>query len=276
MPIAPANGIEICYDEFGSPDAPALLLIRGFTSQMISWHVEFCERLAAHGLRVIRFDNRDVGLSTKFDEAPQYTLDDMAADGIGLLDHLGIGAAHIAGMSMGGMIAQLMAINHPDRVLSLASIMSHVGDADAVPPTPEAAAIFLAPPVASKEEFVEKAVRDRRVIGSPGFPFDEIDVREIAARSYDRCYLPQGNIRQALAIRSAPPRSEALLRLAIPVTVIHGTADPLIPVDNGRRTAAAIPACQLVEIDGMGHDIPRGAWDLVIGAIVDNIKRVAA
>ena len=273
MPVAPANGIEIFYDTFGSPDDDALLLIRGFGSQMISWHEEFCEMLAGGGFHIIRFDNRDVGLSTKFDEAPPYTLDDMAADAIGLLDHLGIAFAHVAGMSMGGMIAQLMAINHPDRVLSLASIMSHMGDSDAAAPTAEAMATFVQPPATTRQEAIERGVADRRVITGPGFDFDERDAREVAARSYDRCYCPEGRVRQGLAIRSAPSRRAALERLTIPVAVIHGSADPLIPVENGRRTAAAVPGAELVIIDGMGHDLPRGAWERIVDAITANARR---
>ena len=274
MPIAPANGIEIFYDEFGRASDPALLLVRGFGSQMISWHQEFCESLAGRGFRVIRFDNRDVGLSTKFDEAPQYTLDDMAADGIGLLDHLGIDAAHVFGISMGGMIAQLMAINHPGRVKSLVSGMSAMSEPDAVPPTPEVATRFIASAGNSREEVIENEVEVRRVIGSGGPWFDEDEVRAMAAASYDRCYCPQGRLRQMQAITAAKPRKAALAALNIPVLVLHGADDPIVPAENGRRTAEAIPGAELVIIDGMGHDIPRGAWDRIVDAIVGNAKRV--
>ena len=273
MPIAPANGIEIFYDEFGRASDPALLLIRGFGSQMISWHEDFCEQLAGHNLRVIRFDNRDTGLSTKFAEGSKYTLDDMAADGIGLLDHLGIAAAHVFGISMGGMIAQLMAINHPGRVKSLASGMSAMSERDAVPPTPEVAARFVAPAGDTREQVIENEVEVRRVIGSRGPWFDEDEIRAMAAASYDRCYCPQGRIRQMLAIGAARPRKAALSAVTIPVLVLHGADDPIVPVENGRRTAEAIGGAELVIIDGMGHDLPRGAWDRIVDAIVSNIKR---
>jgi pimeloyl-ACP methyl ester carboxylesterase len=275
MSVAAANGIEIFFDDFGSRTDDAVLLVRGFGSQMISWHEEFCEQIAAHGFHVIRFDNRDVGLSSKFDEAPPYTLDDMATDAVGLLDHLGIDAAHVTGMSMGGMIAQLMAINHPGRVRSLASIMSHMSDEDTVQPTTEAAMAFMKPPATARDEAIANDVDTRRVVGSPGFPFDEAEVYEMAARSYDRCYCPLGRVRQAIAVRAATSRKAALSKLVIPVTVIHGADDPLIPAENGRRTAAAIPGAELVIIDGMGHDIPRGAWDRVVGAIVANARRAS-
>ncbi|MGH2758360.1 MAG: alpha/beta fold hydrolase, partial [Actinomycetota bacterium] len=170
MPIAAVNGIEICYESFGSPSGPALLLVRGFGSQMVAWRPEFCEQLAERGFCVTRFDNRDVGLSSQLDGV-EYTVRDMAADTVGLLDHLGVAAAHIVGISMGGMIAQQVAVDFPDRVLTLTSMASSIGGRDAVAPTPEAASIFVGPAARSREEYVEKAVADRRIIGSPGFPF---------------------------------------------------------------------------------------------------------
>lgn len=271
MSVASINGIEIAYETFGEPRDPAVILIRGFGSQMIAWHEDFCTDLAAHRFFVVRFDNRDVGLSSKLDT--DYGIPDMAADTVGLLDHLGIEAAHIVGMSMGGMIAQQAAIDFPDRVLSLTSLASHLGGDDAVPPTPEAAAIFVGPPSASREEAVEKALADRRVVGSRGFPFDEEDIREIAGRAFDRCYYPEGRLRQMVAIRSAPSRREALGRLNMPALVIHGEDDPLVPVENGRRTAAAIPAAELLVVPGLGHDTPRGAWPLLIDAIEGVTRR---
>ncbi len=275
MPIAPVNGIEICYESFGSPSDPHLLLIRGFGSQMVAWLPEFCEQLASSGFCVTRFDNRDVGLSSQLDGV-EYTIPDMAADTVGLLDHLGADAAHIVGISMGGMIAQQMAIDFPERVLTLTSMASSIGGHDAAPPTPESAAIFLAPETKSRDEYIERAVADRRIIGSPGFPFDEEDMREIAAESYDRCYSPRGRRRQMLAIRSAPSRREALSKLSIPTVVIHGDADPLVPLANGERTAEAIPGAELVVIEGLAHDTPRGAWPQLIDAIVGGARRAHA
>jgi pimeloyl-ACP methyl ester carboxylesterase len=274
MPLAPTNGIEIFYETFGSPDEVAVLLIRGLGSQMVAWREEFCTALADRGFHVIRFDNRDVGLSTKLDGV-EYTIDDMAADTVGLLDHLGIEAAHVVGMSMGGMIAQQVAISYPERVVSLTSLASHIGGEDVVPPTSEAAAIFVGPPSRTREEAVAKAIADRRVIGSPGFPFDEDDIADTAGVAYDRCYAPEGRMRQIVAIRSAPGRCEALGSVRVPTLVIHGSDDPLVPVENGRRTAEAIPGAELFVIPGMGHDTPRGAWPLLIDAIVSIAHRAA-
>jgi pimeloyl-ACP methyl ester carboxylesterase len=274
MPIAPSNGIEVFYDTFGARTDPALVLIRGLGSQMISWREPFCEMLAERGFFVVRFDNRDVGLTSKTPDV-KYTIDDMAADTVGLMDHLGIQQAHIAGMSMGGMIAQQIAISYPDRVLSLTSIMSTIGGSDVVPPTPEALAALMAPAPATREEAIAQGMRSRRVIGSPKF-FDEDEALELATLSYDRCNHPEGRARQMAAIQAAPPRAEALGRLTVPAVVIHGVQDPLVPVENGRRTAAAIPGAEIVEIDGMGHDIPPGVWAPIVDAIVAVAARAPA
>ncbi len=283
MPIAPSNGIEIFHDTFGSRRDPAIILIRGLGSQMISWRQPFCERLADRGYFVIRFDNRDVGLSTKItpdafpnvDPACPYSIEDMAADTVGVLDHLRIDEAHVVGMSMGGMIAQQVAIEHPERVLSLTSIMSTIGGEDVVPPTPEAAEIFVGPPAPNRDEAIAKSMNERRIIGSPEF-FDEEEALELATRSYDRCNHPEGRARQMLAIQSAPARRADLAQLDLPAVVVHGVQDPLVPVENGRRTAEAIPGAELVEIDGMGHDIPPGVWDRVIDAITSVASRATA
>jgi len=273
MPVAPSNGIEIFYDTFGASSDPAVVLIRGLGSQMISWREPFCEMLAERGFFVVRFDNRDVGLSSKT-EGP-YSIADMAADIVGLMDHLGIDAAHIVGMSMGGMIAQQIAISYPDRALSLTSIMSTISGADVVPPTAAAAAIFVGPAPSTRDEAIAKAMVDRRVIGSPAF-FDEDEALELATLSYDRCNYPEGRLRQMAAIQSAPARSDALARLSVPAVVIHGAQDPLVPIENGRRTAAAIPGADLVEIDGMGHDIPPGVWERVVDAIASVASRATS
>ncbi len=288
--VAPANGIELCYETFGSPDDEPMLLVMGLGAQMVMWPDEFCEQLAARGFHVIRYDNRDVGLSTKFTDAgmpnvgeafagnaePPYTIADMAADGVGLLDHLGIDAAHLVGVSMGGMIVQQMAIDHPDRVRSLTSIMSHPGGEDAEPPTEEALGVLMVPRPESRDEVIELAVEARRVIGSTGFPLDEDRIRDIAARSYDRCYHPEGMMRQLTAIMSSPSRVEGLAKVRVPTTVIHGTVDPLVPPSNGRRCAEAVPGAEHVEITGMGHDLPEGAWPRIIEAIERNAAKVGA
>lgn len=282
-----ANGIEIEYETFGSPDDPALLLIMGLGAQLIHWPDEFCRALAGHGLFVIRYDNRDVGLSTWFDEAgqpdvasafagngsPAYTLEDMADDAAGLLDALGIDSAHVVGASMGGMIAQMLTIRHPAKVRSLASIMSHVGGSDAEAPTPEAMAALMTPRPEDRSEVVELAVKASAVIGSTGFDRDEDRIRELAGAAFDRAYHPDGMMRQLVAIMSSESRKSALASVAAPTVVIHGTSDTLVPPGNGRMTAEAIPSATLVEVDGMGHDLPEGAWPQVIGAIVDNLGK---
>lgn len=290
MTIAKANGIEIEYETFGSPDDPTLLLVMGLGAQLIAWPDAFCEQLAERGFFVIRFDNRDVGLSTKFDDVPvasaadtfagglpaAYTLNEMADDAAGLLEALGRQNAHVVGASMGGMIAQLIALRHGDRVLSLTSIMSHPGGTDAVQPTPEALEVLLTTRPSNRDEVIELAVTARRVIGGKGWPLDEQRIRDEAARAYDRCYLPAGFLRQMAAIMASPSRVEALGDLKMPVLVLHGLDDTLVPPENGRRTAAAIPDATLVEVEGMGHDIPEGAWPQIVEAIVANTARAAA
>jgi len=286
MPTARANGIEIEYEIFGERRARPLLLIMGLGAQMILWDEEFCALLAARGHRVIRFDNRDVGLSTKLTgcgvpnvpaaiaglllrgkiEAP-YTISDLAADAAGLLDALAIEAAHVVGASLGGMIAQVLAIEHPTRVRTLTSMMSTTGDRTLPPAKPEAMAALLTPVPADREGNVERAVKVFRTIGSPGFPFDEERVRRRAARGYDRCFHPAGVARQLVAILASNSRKEALAAVTAPTLVIHGSDDPLIPVEGALDTAAAIPGAELMIIEGMGHDLPRAVWPRVIDAI---------
>ena len=286
MPHAHANGITIEYDTFGNPGDVPLLLIMGLGAQMILWDEEFCSTLAKRGHWVIRFDNRDIGLSTKLDDAGMpdvvaavsaivtrqpiaapYTLSDMAADTAGLLDALDIPTAHVVGASMGGMIAQTVAIEHPRRVRTLTSIMSSTGSPDLPPARPEAMAALLSPPPVGRSESIERAVSVFRTIGSPGFPFDEEHVRERAARSYDRCFHPIGVMRQLVAILASGDRTEALKSVTIPTLVIHGADDPLVPVEAGQATAAAVPGAQLVTLAGMGHDLPKPLWQRVIDAI---------
>jgi len=294
VPSASANGITIEYEEFGDPAAPPLVLVMGLGAQMILWDEEFCSGLAARGHRVIRFDNRDVGLSTKLVaagtpnilaamsgrlfgrklEAP-YTLSDMAADTVGLLDALGIRRAHVVGASLGGMIAQTLAIEHPARVRSLTSIMSTTGDPSLPMARAEAMAALLSPVPSDREGNVARAVRIFRTIGSPGFPFDEERVRRRAARSYDRCFHPAGPARQLLAIVASGSRRPRLARVRVPALVIHGAGDPLIPVEGGIDTAAAIPGAELLIIEGMGHDLPRGVWPQVIDAITALAERAS-
>jgi pimeloyl-ACP methyl ester carboxylesterase len=277
--------LELCYETFGSPNAPPLLLVMGLASQMILWDDEFCELLAAQGFWVVRFDNRDVGRSTimRGQRIPRrwqlltrdvrgaaYSLDDMAADAIGLLDHLGIGATHVVGASMGGMIAQLMAINHPERVLSLVSIMSTTGNRRVGRPQPRVAMRMLRRPQGDREGYIEDHMETYRVVGSKGFDFDEEHRRERAGRCFDRGIHPAGSARQMAAITTAPDRTALLGQVRVPTTVIHGDADPLVNVSGGRATADAIPGAKLVILAGMGHDLPRELWPQIIDAIVQN------
>ena len=266
MPRATANGIELEYETFVTAlDAAPLLLVGGLGTQLVSWDEEFCELLAARGFHVIRFDNRDAGLSTW--PKDDYTLDDMADDAVGLLDFLGVRAAHLVGASMGGFIAQLVALNHPERVLSLTSMISGPGGPDEVPPTPEAQALLLEPAPPTREERIALGLRAKRQLLGPADPFDEVYERAKVERAVDRAYHPAGFARQLRAILAAPSRLERLRSLRAPALVVHGDADILVPVDNGRKVAAAIPGARYLEIPGMGHDVPRRVWPQVVGAI---------
>jgi pimeloyl-ACP methyl ester carboxylesterase len=285
MSTVRANGIELDYDTFGSRGDPALLLIMGFSVQKIWWDEEFCELLAGRGFFVIRFDNRDVGLSTKIEGGPfpdlaaalagdaasaAYTLDDMADDAAGLLDALDISAAHVVGASMGGYIAQCLVLRHPDKVLSLCSIMSSTGDRSVGQPSAEALAVLLQPPPQTRDEAMDRAVATAKVIGSPGFALDEDRLRRRAARAWDRCHYPIGAARQLVAIMASPDRTAPLRQVRVPTLVIHGEADPLVGPSGGRATAEAIPHARLLTVPGMGHDLPPETWPLIAGAIVDN------
>ncbi|MEY2568126.1 MAG: hypothetical protein QOE35_2655 [Actinomycetota bacterium] len=287
MPRANTNGIELEYEVFGEEDAPPLLLVMGLGAQMIAWDDAFCTQLAAQGFRVIRFDNRDVGLSTKTEgplpdimacfagdaSSANYRLEDMADDAVGLLDVLGIRAAHIVGASMGGMIVQTIAIRHPDRVLSLCSIMSTTGASDVGAPTPEAMQELLRPVSTNKEEYLEASVRSSKVIGSTGFPFDEARARERAELHFDRCYHPMGVARQLAAVIASGDRTPGLANVQVPTVVIHGDADPLVTPSGGEATAQAVPGAEHVVIAGMGHDLPEGAWPQLLDAITTNASK---
>jgi pimeloyl-ACP methyl ester carboxylesterase len=282
MPRAQVNGLELEYESFGDPAGTPLLLVMGLSYQMIEWDDAVCQLIADRGFWVTRFDNRDVGLSSKLDHlgipdllgammgtAPAlYTLDDMADDAVGLLDVLGVSAAHVVGVSMGGMIAQLIAINHPKRVLSLTSIMSTVGGPNVVQAEPEVAAALMLSPGPTREDRVEHSLGVRRLINGAGLPFDEDRARRKAERAVDRCFHPDGGLRQIVAILAAPDRAPALSLLTIPTLVIHGDQDPLVPPDNGRQTAAALPNARLIMIPDLGHNLPERVWPDVVDAIV--------
>jgi pimeloyl-ACP methyl ester carboxylesterase len=289
VPRAKANGVELEYETFGEPKAQPLLLIMGLGAQMISWDDELCAQLAGRGFHVIRFDNRDSGLSTWMEEAgipdmaaafngnPQaaYQLDDLADDAAALLDALDIRSAHIVGASMGGFIAQLVAINHPDRVLSLTSIMSGPGGTDEVPPKPEGAAVLLTMPPPTREERIEQAMSIRRALLGPGDPFDEAFERKRAVRAFDRAYHPIGAGRQLVAILAATSRMDRLKQVQVPTLVIHGIDDILVPVENGRLVAEAVPGARLIELEGMGHDLPKRVWPRVLDAIEETAHQAA-
>jgi pimeloyl-ACP methyl ester carboxylesterase len=272
MARARANGIEIEYEVAGDAAAPPMLLVMGLAMQLIQWPDAFVARLAARGFRTIRFDNRDAGLSSKV-ERP-YTLDDMAEDAAGLLDALAIDAAHVVGVSLGGMVAQLVAIRHPRRVLSLASIMATTGAQGVGAPRPELLPVLFTPPPAERAAYIEsRAAVARQLAGS--LRSDEAWVRDTIARAFDRAFYPQGTGRQLQAILSAADRTPALAALRVPTVVIHGTEDPLVDPSGGDATARAIPGARLVRIEGMGHDLPESAWATILDAIEENARRAA-
>jgi pimeloyl-ACP methyl ester carboxylesterase len=287
---AQVNGIEIAYDTIGDPSNPPLLLVMGLSMQLIHWDLELCEQLAERGFWVIRFDNRDSGHSTQID-APvpnlrramlgmrvgtPYLLRDMADDAFGLMDHLGVEAAHVVGASMGGMIAQTMAIEHPERVLSLTSIMSTTGDRRAGRPKLRVFGLLMRRAPEDREGYIESFLRTFKTIGSPGFPFDEQRARELAEATYERGHRSAGTGRQLAAILASGDRTQQLRSLKVPTTVVHGRSDPLVPFRGGRATAAAIPDARLVAIPGMGHDLPREVWPQLIDAVVETAGRAAA
>jgi pimeloyl-ACP methyl ester carboxylesterase len=280
--------VELCYETFGNPADPALLLIMGLGTQMIGWHEDFCRALVERGFFVIRYDNRDSGRSTHFDSVrpptpgqlvrrrirrPAYTLTDMAGDAAGLLDALGIDAAHVVGASMGGMIAQTLAAQHPERVLSLTSIMSNTGSRRSGQAALRLWPYFLRRPKAGKEAFVERIVQVFHLIGSPGFPRDDPWLREMASLSFDRGADAASTARQLGGIVASGNRTPSLRRITAPTLVVHGTADHLVKPSGGRATARAIPGARLLMVQGMGHDLPRGAWPRIIDGIVENAAR---
>jgi pimeloyl-ACP methyl ester carboxylesterase len=300
MPLQRANGIDIFYDEIGDANAPALLLIMGLGTQMIGWPDAFCGRLADRGFRVVRFDNRDIGLSTKFENAPKvdlgaafmralaglpvesaYNLDDMAKDAIGLMDALGVAKAHIVGASMGGMIAQIIAAKHREHARSLVSIMSSSGDPKLPQAKPAAAAVLTAtrPPRSEREACIEFGMNVYRVIGSPGYPTPEPELRARTERSFDRSYYPVGVARQLIAILASGSRADLLKTIKLPTLVLHGDDDPLVPVENGKDTARLVPGAALKIIPGWGHDIPTTLIPTLVEAIAthcQNADRAAA
>jgi pimeloyl-ACP methyl ester carboxylesterase len=286
-----SDEVELCYEAFGDPDDPAMLLIMGLATQMLAWHQAFCEALAGRGFHVIRFDNRDIGRSQRMDGGPpptplqllrrdkraaSYTLEDMAGDAVGLLDHLGIERAHVIGASMGGMIAQTVAARHPERVLSLVSIMSNTGARRTGQPSVRLYPVLLRRPPRDLAGYVRHTEWVLTQIGSPGFERDRDDMRRLAELSFERGLNPAGAGRQLAAIIASGDRTPLLRRIAAPTLVIHGSADRLVPPSGGRATARAIPGARLLMIEGMGHDLPRGAWPRMLDAIEANAARAGA
>lgn len=286
--MAPANGVELCYQEMGDPDGEPLLLVMGLATQMLAWDEQFCALLAERGFRVVRFDNRDIGRSTKLSAAgvsgrvdlligrrssAPYLLRDMAADTFGLMDRLGISSAHLVGASMGGMIVQTAAIERPERVRSLVSIMSTTGSRRVGHPSYRTFGLLLGERPREREEMIERVVKTFRVIGSPGYPFEEEHVRELAGRSYDRGHSAAGIVRQLHAITASGDRTPRLRELDLPALVIHGKRDRLVNPSGGRATAKAIPGARLRMIDGMGHDLPRALWPSFAEEIAANAAR---
>ncbi|MBS1857691.1 MAG: alpha/beta hydrolase [Acidobacteria bacterium] len=284
------DAIDIAYQRLGDPAAPAVLLIMGIAAQSIAWPDAFCRALAGCGLQVIRFDNRDVGLSTHLTDAPppnlpaalagdlssvSYTLSAMARDAVGLLDVLGLEKAHVVGASMGGAIAQTMAIEHPARVSSLTSMMSTTGNIKVGQASPDVLRdLFGGPRAVTRDEVIRQMLRASRLVGSPGYPADPGEVAARAGRAYDRAHDPAGAARQAIASVASGDRTERLRRLSVPTLVIHGVADRMCHVSGGRATAEAIPGAELHLIEGMGHDLPAGLRSELVERIAGFVWRV--
>ena len=284
------RGISLCYEDFGDPGEPTVLLVMGLATQMIAWHDDFCEQLADRGFHVVRFDNRDIGRSTHLDFPPpstgeiirrrvrpeQYTLSEMAEDARGLLRELDLGPAHVVGASMGGMIGQMLAAEHPEAVLSLTSIMSSTGSRWRGQPAPSVYKYLLRRPPTDREGYIERAAEIFGVVGSTAFEHDESYIRDRAARSFDRGYDVRGGGRQLGAIIASGDRTPKLKRITAPTLVIHGTVDKLVRPSGGRATARAIPGARLIMIEGMGHDLPRGAWPRIVDSIAGHAHGATA
>lgn len=282
--IASNADTEIYYETFGTPEDPTLLLVNGLGSQLISYRPEFCRRFVDSGFHVVRYDNREVGLSTKTQGRPPsintivkapseereslvpYTIRDMAADGVAVLDALDVDAAHIWGMSMGGMIAQTMAVEFASRVLSLTSVMSTTGNPKVGGSTPEATKVLMTPPPPDREGAIANGVEGREVIG--GSLYDPAESQALGEVAFDRCFHPIGSAFQMAAITAAGNRTKVLSSITAPTTVIHGRMDPLIKLSGGEATAEAIPGATLVVYDEMGHDIPEPLWDDYVKELV--------
>ncbi|MGR7026189.1 alpha/beta fold hydrolase [Geodermatophilus sp. URMC 62] len=278
---ARANGIEIAYETFGDPSARPLLLVMGAGQQMLLWHEDLCQAFVDRGFFVVRFDNRDAGLSTHLHDAvpdvraaaagdlssAAYTLEEMADDVAGLLDALRLPSAHVVGASLGGMVAQTLAVRHPGRVRSLTSIMA------APVVSVDWASVQSAGVATSRDEYVAQALQAARLFRSPGYPLDEQWLADVAGHSYDRAYDPAGRLRQLMAVVASGDRTEQLRSIRVPTLVVHGEDDPVVPVGGGRATAAAVPAAELLVLLGMGHGLPRELWPTIVDAVVRTADR---
>lgn len=295
MPRVAANGIEIEYETYGEADARPLLLLRGLGTQLIHWDPEFCRRLAGAGHYLVIFDNRDVGLSTHLHSAGRpdlaqavaalqsghdpklpYRIQDMAGDVVGLMDALGLRSAHIAGISMGGLIVQVTACEYPERIRSMTSVMAATGNPELPGPTPAAMQALMEPAPGERGPYIEQTVASSKVFGSPGFPTSDAVLRERAGQAFDRAFDPDGIARQMAAIQTSGDRRPALAALTVPTLVIHGADDPLVRVEGGRDTAATIPGAELRVIEGMGHDVPPGLYDVFVDAIAAHTSQAEA
>jgi pimeloyl-ACP methyl ester carboxylesterase len=293
MAYARNGDVELYYDAFGDAADPALLLVNGLGGQCINYADAWCEKFAAAGFFVIRFDNRDVGLSTKLaDFRPDlravmqakvdgrkpdvpYTVTDMADDALAVLDAVGVDRAHVMGLSMGGMIVQTLAIEYPERLLSMTSLMSSTGDPDVGRSSPEAQKLFMAKAPTDRESYIERHLENMRTWGSPA-QYDEARLRENAGAAFDRSFSPQGQARQAVAIAAGASRTEALRGGHVPTLVLHGSEDTLIDASGGRRTAEAIPGARFVLIDGLGHDYPPAYWDELVRLVTEHARAATA
>lgn len=273
MPTARNSDVELYYETFGDAADPTLLLVNGLSSQCINYAEAWCRRFADEGFHVIRFDNRDVGLSTKLDGI-EYALQDMARDAVAVLDAAGVGRAHVMGCSMGGMIVQRMAIHHPDRLLTMTSVMSTTGERGYGQSSPEALSFLLGPAATSRQEYIDNHVAAIATYGSNPDWIDEADTRARAAAAYDRCFCPKGVARQIKAVMADEPRADALRQVTVPTLVMHGTRDTLIDRSGGARTAELIPGARHHEIEDMGHDYPPAVWDEWVGTWVDFVRTV--
>lgn len=285
--VGPAR-VDLAYERHGDPKHPTLVLIMGLAGQMVHWPLGLIDALTRRELHVLRFDNRDAGRSTHFNSAPpadvaavragdvssaSYRLSDFAADTVGLLDMLDIQAAHLMGASLGGSIAQTIAIEHPARVLSLTSIMASTGDPRVGRGHPEVLTVFDAPPVYTRDEVMARAVQVSSIIGSPGFPADPEDVATRAGLAFDRGHDPSTVGRQMVAAIASGDRTSKLAQLDLPTLVIHGLADKLCDPSGGRATAEAIPGAELMLIEGMGHDLPRAVWEQLAERVAGVVER---